>query len=247
MIIKEELARVGQTVEMLSLCGYYHLHKLGVNLIDGEEGVMEQRVGQLLGRRCLSRLGFEVQLEGMENFKHLENYCVVSTHASHLDWAMLLGYCPDQVRFIARANLVKVPVIGDYLKLRGILIDRTKGIDAKVAIRAAARDDNPFPILIFPEGTRTRDGELQPFRRGGLRILAEEGLTMVPVCITGTFDAFSRGARAIKRGGQLRMQVGAPVAANPEGGVEAQLDEIEARVQALFKNAARESRAKPLR
>ena len=236
MNIKEELVRVGQSVEMLSLCGYYHLHKLGVNLIDGEEGVMEQRVGQLLGRRCLRQLGFEVKLEGLENFKHLENYCVVSTHASHLDWAMLLGYCPDQVRFIARANLVKVPVVGDYLRLRGILIDRARGIDAKTAIRAAARDHTPFPILIFPEGTRTRDGQLQPFKKGGLRILAEEGLTMVPVCITGTFDAFPRKARTIKRGGQLRMQVGAPVAADPDRGVEAQLDEIEARVRSLFAN-----------
>jgi 1-acyl-sn-glycerol-3-phosphate acyltransferase len=232
--IKDELIRVRQAAEMLSLCGYYHLHKLAANRIDGEEGVMEQRVGQLLGRRCLEHLGFDVRLEGLENFRHLDKYAVVSTHASHLDWAMLLGYCPDTVRFIARADLVKVPVIGDYLKLRGILIDRAKGINAKVAIRAAARDDSPIPILIFPEGTRTRDGELQPFRRGGLRILAEEGLAMVPVCITGTFDAFSRDATYIKRGGRLRMQVGAPVHADPDLGVEGQLEEIEARVQALF-------------
>ena len=236
MSIREELTRVSQSVEMLSVCGYYHLIKvLSANRIDREEGLIEQRIGQLLGRRCLEQLGFTLQVEGLENFRHLDNYCVVSTHASHLDWAVLLGYCPEPVRFIARANLVKVPVIGDYLRLRGILIDRKKGIDAKMAIRAAARDDNTFPILIFPEGTRTSDGELQPFKWGGLQILAEEGLTMVPVCITGTFDAFSRTARTIKRGGQLRMQVGTPVTA--EGGVEAQLQAIEASVRALFENA----------
>jgi len=237
MSITEELARVGQAAEMLSVCGYYHLIKVvSANRIDREEGLLEQRIGQLLGRRCLDQLGFTVQVEGLENFRHLDKYCVVSTHASHLDWVMLLGYCPDPVRFIARANLVKIPVIGDYLKQRGILIDRKKGIDAKVAIRSAARDDHPSPILIFPEGTRTRDGELQPFKLGGLQILAEEGLTMVPVCITGTFDAFPRHARIIKRGGKLRMQVGAPVRHDPDAGVDAQLEAIEKSMGALFDN-----------
>jgi len=235
--IKEQIIRVQQSAEMLSVCGYYHMIKLvSGNLIDKEEGVIEQRIGQLLGQACLRQLGFTVQVEGLSNFRHLDNYCVVSTHASHLDWAVLLGYCPEPVRFIARANLVKIPVIGDYLKLRGILIDRKKGIDAKKAIRAAARDDCPFPILIFPEGTRTSDGQLQPFKKGGLKILAEERMTMVPVCITGTFAAFSRHDPYIKRGGALRMQVGEPVFADPERGIGWQMEEIERRVQALFAN-----------
>ena len=130
-------------------------------------------------------------------------------------------------------------VIGDYLKLRGILIDRKKGINSKKAIRAAARDDSPFPILIFPEGTRTSDGLLQPFKTGGLKILAEEGVTMVPVCITGTFDAFSRNDPYIKRGGDLLMQAGEPVHADPERGEAWQMEEIERRVKALFAKAMR--------
>lgn len=230
-----ELLRYRQIAELLAICGEYHLVKLAANIIDGKEGQLEQRIGQLLARRILDHLGYQIRLEGLERVRGLRRYAVVSSHASHLDWAMLLGYFPDPVRFIAKKELTAVPVIGNYLRLRGVLIDRKAGQDAKSAIRAAARDQSPFPILLFAEGTRTHDGRVQPFKPGGLRILAEEGLTLVPVRILGTFDAFSRHARAIRPGGTLTMIVGEPVDPK-EGGVEWAIAEVERRV----KNAAPE-------
>ena len=230
MDMQLELQRYGQIVKTLGIVSYYHLFKLMGNLVDGEEGVIEHRVSQLVARSLLRNLDFEVQVSGTDNVRGLRHYCVVSTHASHLDWAVLLGYFPSPLRFIARKDLTAVPVIGSYLKLRGILIDRSKGDDAKKAIRRAAQDDSPFPILLFPEGTRSPDGEIKKFKRGGLRIMQEEGLQMVPVRINGTFDAFPRDARLITTGGRLQMLVGQPLDPREH---DDPLAEIERRVHRL--------------
>jgi 1-acyl-sn-glycerol-3-phosphate acyltransferase len=202
-------------------------------LIDEEEGVLEHHISHLLGRKLLSHLKMEVTVEGSENVEGLERYAVVSTHASYLDWAVLLGYFPLPVRFIAKRELIWIPVIGSFLKTRGILIDRKRGVDAKEAIRRATRVAQPWPILIFPEGTRSPDGKVHPFKRGGLRILVDAGLSLVPVCIQGTFDAFPRHATAIKTGCKLLMKVGQPVLPPDPPDREWMMAEVERRVRAL--------------
>ena len=210
---------------------YYHLFKLAGNLIDAEEGVIEHRVSQLLARRLLRNMDFSVEVSGTERVHGMKHYCVVCSHASHVDWAVLLAFFPSPLRFVAKKELTAIPVIGSYLKLRGILIDRSKGDDAKKAIRRAALDDSPFPILLFPEGTRTPDGALRPFKKGGLRIMTDAGLSLVPVRITGTFEAFSRHDPVIKTGLPLKMMVGEPVESvdDPEWAMA----EIERRMHAL--------------
>jgi len=223
-----------QAVEVFGLVGYYNIFNRLGNLIDAEEGALSHRVSQLLGRHIMSCLGYQVEVRGLHHVRYLTDYCVVSTHASNLDWAFLLGYFPEPLRFIAKRELTAVPAIGLFLKQRGILIDRRRKVGAKEAIRAATRDSVPFPILIFPEGTRTSDGKLQPFRRGGLEILSEAGLKMVPVCIRGTFDAYSRHAVRATTGLPLRLTVGEPVPpASEMGGVDAQIDEVERRMRAM--------------
>ncbi len=231
MDLKEELVRYGQACEALGIVSYYHLFKLMGNIVDGEEGIIEHRVSQLVARSLLRHMDLTVEVSGLDNVHGMKHYCVVCSHASHVDWAVLLGFFPSPLRFIAKKELVAVPVIGSYLRLRGILIDRSKGDNAKKAIRRAARDDSPFPILLFPEGTRSPDGEIKKFKTGGLRIMIDEGLVMVPVRITGTFEAFSRHARHIKTGGHLRMMVGEPV--DPKDDPQWAMDEVERRVNTL--------------
>ena len=130
-----------------------------------------------------------------------------------------------------------MPAIGDYLRHRGVLIDRKRGIDAKAAIGAAVADGQPWPILIFPEGTRTPDGSLRPFKRGGLRILAAAGKALLPVYIYGTFHAMPRQTNLIKAGGKLALMIGAPVMPDAERGVEWALDEVERRMRELYDRA----------
>jgi 1-acyl-sn-glycerol-3-phosphate acyltransferase len=228
-----------QAAEIAAICAYYHLFKLAGNLIDPREGVIEHRVSQLLARRLIRHFRFEVEVDGLEHVPPpRERYAVVCSHASYLDWAILLGHFPSPLRFVAKRELARWPVIGDFLRLRGVLIDRGRGRDALTAIREAARDGQPWPILLFPEGTRSHDGTIGAFRRGGMVALAEAGLTLLPVAITGTFEAFPRQARAIRPGGRIALRIGAPVRpADPEE-LEARVALCESRVRALARRPA---------
>ncbi|MBN1773006.1 MAG: 1-acyl-sn-glycerol-3-phosphate acyltransferase [Deltaproteobacteria bacterium] len=220
-----------QLAECVGLCLWHHVFKLGANVID-PAGDLEQQIGRLLARRILEHFGCPVRVAGLEHLAGLTRYGIASTHASFLDWAVLLGHFPAPLRFVAKRELVHVPVIGDYLRLRGILIDRSKGEDAKAAITRAAREDLPWPILIFPEGTRSFDGRIGRFKPGGLRLLVEAGRTIVPVRILGTYEALSRHDRSL-RPRSLELLIGEAVPPGFGGGVEATLAEVERRVRGL--------------
>ncbi|MBI5487139.1 MAG: 1-acyl-sn-glycerol-3-phosphate acyltransferase [Deltaproteobacteria bacterium] len=232
MKLGEEALRLWQIAQTLAISGYHHVFRVILVQIDGPDAVMEQQIARLLAQRLLRHLDFDVRVEGAEKVEGLKRYAIASTHASYLDWAILIGHFPTQLRFVAKRELIWMPVIGQWLARRAILIDRRKGRTAKEAIRTAARDSEPWPILIFPEGTRSPDGTIQPFKAGGLRILFEEGRTVVPVCIRGTFDHFPRHARTIKTGGVLRMLICDPVRADFGGGVDGAMAEVERRMRA---------------
>jgi 1-acyl-sn-glycerol-3-phosphate acyltransferase len=233
MSLKENLTFARQIVPLAGICAGYHLVKLVGNTIDGEDGFIEHRVSQLLAQRLLRFLDLSVEVRGADRLAGLHRYCVACSHASYLDWAVLLAYFPSPLRFIAKKELVRMPVIGDYLRLRGVLIDRGKGQTARDAIAAAAHDGQPWPILIFPEGTRSRDGEVHPFKPGGLRLLVEAGRDLVPVYIGGTYDAFPRQSMAIRTGVPLRLVIGEPVRPADCATAEEAVAEVERRVRAL--------------
>jgi 1-acyl-sn-glycerol-3-phosphate acyltransferase len=233
MSFKENLSMVRQLVPLAGICAAYHAVKLVGNTIDGEDGFIEHRVSQLLAQRLLRHLDLSVEVRGAEHVAGLPRYGVACSHASYLDWAVLLAYYPSPLRFIAKKELVRMPVIGDYLRLRGVLIDRSKGHTARDAIAAAAHDGQPWPILIFPEGTRSSDGEIHPFKQGGLRLLAEAGRPLVPAYVGGTFDAFPRHVRSIRTGVPLRLVIGEPVRPDDFPTAEAAVAEVERRVRAL--------------
>lgn len=233
MSLKENLTFARQIVPLAGICAGYHLVKLVGNTIDGEDGFIEHRVSQLLAQRLLRYLDLSVEVRGAANVRGLERYCVACSHSSYLDWAVLLAYYPSPLRFIAKKELTRMPVIGDYLRLRGVLIDRSKGQSAKEAIAEAAHDGQPWPILIFPEGTRTPDGEIQPFRPGGLRLLVDAGRPIVPAYIAGTYASFPRQARAIRTGVPLRLSIGAPVLPSDLPTPAEVIAEVERRMRAL--------------
>ena len=229
----EDLHRYWQISQLAAIAGCFHLVKVVGNVIDDEDGVIEHRVSQLVARRLLEHLEMEVRTAGLDHVPRFERHCVICNHASYLDWAVLLGYFPSPLRFIAKKELLGVPVIGSYLKRRAVMIDRSQGRDALSAIRDGAADDQPWPILLFPEGTRTPDGEMKPFKPGGIKVLAEAGLTMVPVGIWGTYEAFARHARVIKTGSRLRMIIAEPVRPADFGDDTAALaEEVARRIRA---------------
>ncbi len=236
MKLTDELRRNWQAAHLLSICLRYHSVKLVANTIDGDEGVMEQQIARLMCRRLLDALKMSVEVRGEEHLRGLERYHVCSNHLSYLDWVVLLAAFPSPLRFIAKQEVTLFPVLGSYLKNRGVLIDRSKGRDARTAIASALAEDSPWPLLLFPEGTRSPDGELKPFKPGGIRLLAASGDPLVPVVLLATDKAFAKSDRAIRKGHRLGLEILPPVRPEDHDGPEAMAVEVERRVAEGYAN-----------
>ncbi|MFA4904896.1 MAG: lysophospholipid acyltransferase family protein [Candidatus Margulisiibacteriota bacterium] len=133
--------------------------------------------------------GVPVAIEGLENLKKNEPVVIVSNHQGAADILILLAYLPVDFRFVIKKELFKVPFFGWYLKKAGyISVDRGVGEKAhRLFSEAEDALKTGDSILVFPEGTRSRDGKLQPFKRGSLLLAQKARVNIVPVAISGSF------------------------------------------------------------
>ncbi len=130
--------------------------------------------------------GIKVKVEGLRNIPKDKNFIIMSNHQSLLDIPILMLVIPRKFSFIAKKQLFRIPILGWDLKLQGHFgIDRE---NPRKAVRQMAHIkqevQNGRSLLIFPEGTRTIDGSLHPFKRGGFTLAAETGTTILPVRLT---------------------------------------------------------------
>ena len=133
------------------------------------------------------------RVEGHEHIDPARQYVVVGNHLSNFDIPLLfLATSPLRVRFFAKKELYKIPLFAQAMdRLGTVRIDRQAGMSAHEAIDVgvAAARRRGFSLLVFPEGTRSRTGEMGQFKKGAFRIAVDNGLPILPVVIAGTFDA----------------------------------------------------------
>jgi 1-acyl-sn-glycerol-3-phosphate acyltransferase len=229
-----QLRRAGQFVKVFCIAEFYGNMRRVANVIDRRAGVLEQRVAHLMCVKILQSFGLEVEVEGAENVKGLEQrYCIVSNHISYLDFVVHLAHDPKTPVFIAKKEVTWYPVVGPYLQSRGILIDRKAGIGARKAISAATEADVAWPILIFAEGTRSRDGELKEFRPGGISVIAGTGMPLVPMCILGSHEAFPPGKPTVRPNKRMKLIIGKPVESKGRDPADL-IDELHAWMKATY-------------
>jgi 1-acyl-sn-glycerol-3-phosphate acyltransferase len=133
-------------------------------------------------------------LEGMENLKKGQSYILVSNHASILDILGIISAAPFPVRFIAKKSLIWFPIFGWFLCAADhILIDRERATSAfKSLKKASSLLQKGISIIVFPEGTRSPDGEVKEFKRGAFLLARHSKFPVVPVSITGTHAMLPR-------------------------------------------------------
>ncbi len=129
-----------------------------------------------------------VRVTGRRNVSPGQSYVVVSNHLSHYDIFVLYGWLGIDFRWVMKQELRKTPFIGIACEQLGhIFIDRNHREAALASIdRAKSRIVDGTSVLFFPEGTRSRDGNLQPFKKGAFMLALDIGLPILPVTISGT-------------------------------------------------------------
>ncbi|MFH0992413.1 MAG: lysophospholipid acyltransferase family protein [bacterium] len=153
-------------------------------------------MGTTWGRFGLWLFGVKVELVGAEYIQPGQNYIYVSNHASMFDIPAVQSAIPDQIRIMLKKELTYVPIWGWALKYGPyIVVDRANAKEAVKSLDLAAeRMRTGASVLLFAEGTRTRDGKLQPFKRGAFTLAVRSGVPIIPVAINNTFAIMKRGS-----------------------------------------------------
>ncbi len=160
-----------------------------------------------IGKRALRLgqkiLGIRVAVAGLERINKKTPYVFMSNHLSLIDGPMLFMLIPQAIRVILKKEVFKVPIISQAMRQVGFIpVDRKAMKGGKASIDLASRmiREKEFSFLIFPEGTRSRDGNLQPFKRGGFFLALAGQVPVVPVSIEGSYELMPKGAFFAKRG-----------------------------------------------
>ncbi|MBF5057165.1 1-acyl-sn-glycerol-3-phosphate acyltransferase [Alcanivorax sp. 521-1] len=183
--------------------------------------------------------GVQVRLHGTEHLDPKQSYVIVANHLSQYDIWVLYGHLDKDFRWVMKHELRKVPVIGFSCALLGhIFIDRRDSRAAMASLETAkARLVDGTSILFFPEGTRSRDGELRPFKKGAFRMAQDLGLPLLPVTLTGTREVLPPDTLRLHPG-PVALTVHAPVTV--DGDDEAALEAALGRCRSAIAGVATE-------
>jgi len=157
--------------------------------------------------------GVRTQIIGLENIDRNHSYIIVSNHQSYYDIPVIIGYFPLSVRMLAKKELFRIPVFGWAIYLAGnISLDRGKGKKAVISLKKASEKirKKKFSIVVYPEGTRSPDGEVKRFKKGAFRLAIESKLPVLPVSIIGSNKVMSKHSFRINKG-EIKIIIGKPI------------------------------------
>ncbi len=194
-----------------------------------------------LARRVWSRLGLWMAGASLEvaRMPALAPGPIVfaSNHESALDIWALLATLPRSFRFIAKQELFRIPIFGWYLSVGGhVPVDRRNRSHAVSSLRkAGAMVRGGTSLVVFPEGTRSKDGHVQPFKKGPFVVAMEAGVPVVPVAVSGSGRVTPKKVIAVVPG-TIRIAAGDPVDPRAFPDKEALLVEVRRRVIDLHRS-----------
>jgi 1-acyl-sn-glycerol-3-phosphate acyltransferase len=187
------------------------------------------RFAKARARHLADRLGVGVRVRGLQHIAGGGPFVFAPNHQSTLDILVLLGHLPGRIRFAAKRELWRHQMLGGALDTLGMVpIDREHPARAIEALRDAGAGES---LVIFPEGTRSRTGELLPFKKGAFAVAIAAGVPVVPVVCRGTRRLMPRGGLRVTPG-EVEIVIEAPV---PTAGLgDEQWESIAAPVRAAI-------------
>lgn len=163
----------------------------------------QNAVERAWARALLAVSGLKIKVEGLEKITKDGSYVFVSNHLSYMDTPVALASIPVRFRFLAKRGLFQIPFLGWHLGRAGHI--RVPREDARAAVKtmtlaAQVVREEGISLLIFPEGGRSRTGEMRDFKEGAAYIAIKAGVPLVPVALKGTREVLPFGSGVVKRG-----------------------------------------------
>lgn len=188
-------------------------------------------------RLIMKTISSPTKVTGLEAIDTSKPYVYAVNHASALDIPVLYAYLPFEFRIAFKKELLSYPIVGWHLKRSGqICVDQQNPSRSIGSIRAALKSlKSGLPLVIFPEGGRTPDGDIKPFLAGALFLAIKAQVDIVPVALVGTYQLLPMNTYHIKCR-PLEMRVGQPIstAEYTLRNMEALSDKVHKAVEDLY-------------
>jgi 1-acyl-sn-glycerol-3-phosphate acyltransferase len=183
---------------------------LGSSLFE-KRGYFAHWCARTWSRLILKTTGVTVDVTGLERLMPGKTYVFVANHQSIYDIPILFWSLPYQLRIIAKESLGRFPFLGWHLRRTGhMLVDRKRPDRAAIFSWASRLTSQGLSLIVFPEGTRSRDGRVARFKGGSFYLALEAGLPVVPLSVIGSRHVMLKG-RLATYPGHVRLVVHDPI------------------------------------
>lgn len=187
------------------------------------------RIIQIWSGVWLRAAGVELEISGLEKIDTTRSHVVVANHQSNLDIMICFAAIPLPIRYLAKKELFQIPILAPAMRAIGIVeVDRAARSAALASInaQAAAVMERGHSLIIYPEGTRSRSGEIAPFKKGAFTMAVSSGMPVLPVTIHGAWHAW-KPETLLVHGGKVKVVIDDPI---PTEGLErADVDSVRNR------------------
>jgi len=191
------------------LCGCVSI----VTSLFDSKGNATLAVARAWARSLVRFAGVRVTVEGLEKIDRAGHYVFCANHLSYMDSPVVLTQIPVQFRFLAKRGLFQIPFLGTHLTQAGhipVALDDPRGALKTMTQAAEILHKRAISLLIFPEGGRSEDGRLQPFKEGAAYIAIKAQMPLVPIALIGTREILAMGS-AVFRSGRVHLHIGDPI------------------------------------
>lgn len=205
---------------------------------EGKEQEVKDIIAPLVidwAKYCVDVTGSQVEVVGLENVPTDRNVVYIGNHQGIFDIPLLLGYIPYQKAFIAKIEILKIPMISDWMKLmKCVFIARKNPRQSIEAMHQGIENvKNGYSMVIFPEGTRSKGGPVKEFKPGSFKLAFQSGADVVPVTIDGTWKLYEEHNKIKPANIKLTIHP----AVKTEGLNKDELRDIPAQVQKIVESA----------